>query len=54
MLVLAAIYRSEMDMGASARKWIGLDLTSERQPDIPRLREQLKQGISESVNFFVE
>ena len=53
MLVLAAIYRSEMDMGASAGKWCGLDLASGHKPDIPRLREQLKQGISESVSCFL-
>ena len=51
MLVLAAIYCSEMDMGASAGKWWGLDLTSGRPPDISRLREQLKQGISEVSCF---
>jgi hypothetical protein len=53
ILVLAAIYRSEMDMDASAGRWCGLDLTSGCKPDIPRLREQLKQAIPESVSYFL-
>jgi hypothetical protein len=53
ILVLAAIYHSEMDMAASAGRWCGLDLTSGRRPDIPRLREQLKQETSESVSCFL-
>ena len=50
MLVLAAIYYSDIDMGASAGRWCGLDLTSGNLPNISHLCEQLKKAISKTVS----